>query len=105
MAHVTEVQELAEKMCGKRLVLPSTGAEGFLCNCVLVSERIDCKHEIFISVSYDRNKQMPCITYSKRGGHIGGIEQVEAEFPEDFNRIYIDYQHGLRMKDTLHVAQ
>ena len=43
---------------------------------------------------------MPAITYSKRGGMIGGIEQIEANHPETINRIYIDYKEGLKMEDT-----
>jgi succinyl-CoA synthetase beta subunit len=91
-------------MCGKRLVLPSTGNQGFLCNCVFISERLKVKNEIFLSVSYDRNKEMPAITYSNRGGMIGGIEQIEANHPETINRIFIDYKEGLKMEDTYKVC-
>jgi succinyl-CoA synthetase beta subunit len=47
---------------------------------------------------------MPVITYSKRGGMIGGIEEIEALYPESLNRIYINFQDGLRMEDTYEIT-
>jgi succinyl-CoA synthetase beta subunit len=47
---------------------------------------------------------MPAITYSNRGGMIGGIEQIEANHPETINRIFIDYKEGLKMEDTYKVC-
>ena len=70
-----------------------------------MSEQLKTKAEIFFSVSYDRNRQMPVITYSKHGGMIGGIEEIEALYPETINRIYINFQTGLKMEDTYEITK
>lgn len=57
-----EVQEVAKNMCGKILSCPESG-EGFLCRCVYITEALDGLKEFYISVSQDRAKECPVITY------------------------------------------
>ena len=63
-----EVAELADKMCGKKYISMHTGPEGYICNCVYIMEQLEPDLEIFLSISIDKKKQMPVITYSKHGG-------------------------------------
>ena len=56
--------EVAKYMCGKTLVSPDSGGQGFLCRCVYILEELQIEKELYVSVSYDRQHGCPVITYS-----------------------------------------
>jgi len=51
---IEEVQEYAERMCGRLMSIP-TNERGVLCNSVLVYEKLDVSKEFFLSIDYDLN--------------------------------------------------
>ena len=62
--------------------------KGFLCNSVLVYERVDIAREFFVKVDYDYQEQKPVITYSSRGGmHLSIIQK---RYPDTIRKIWID---------------
>jgi succinyl-CoA synthetase beta subunit len=65
---IDQVRDVAESMCGKHLVLPTSTEQGYLVNCVLVMEHIIADSNFLVSIRYDRAKQCPVIIYSKDGG-------------------------------------
>jgi succinyl-CoA synthetase beta subunit len=56
--------DTAKKMCGKTLVCPESGKQGFLCKCVYILEELQIQKELFLSVSLDRKEACPVIIYS-----------------------------------------
>lgn len=55
MSTPEEVMDVAKKMCGKTLVCPESGKQGFLCKCVYILEELNIDKELYVSVSYDRS--------------------------------------------------
>jgi succinyl-CoA synthetase beta subunit len=80
-----EVQEVAEKMCGKTLVTKQSGEIGFPCNCVYVVERVDIEREYYLSLILDRKEEGPVFIYSPAGGM--SIEDVAHKNPEKIFKI------------------
>lgn len=64
-----EVQEAAKQMCGKILVCPESGPQGYLCRCVYIVEELDIAKELYVSVKYDRKQGCPVIIYGNWNGH------------------------------------
>ena len=58
-----EVQEVAKNMCGKILVCPESGSQGFLCRCVYITEELDTLKELYVCVMHDRKMGCPVIIY------------------------------------------
>jgi succinyl-CoA synthetase beta subunit len=54
-------------------------------------------------VSYDREKEMPVITYSSLGGN--SIERISEKKPESIHYIHIDYKEGLKIEDVYPVCE
>ena len=59
-------------------MVPDSEPFGFICNCVYIVEEVDVLQELFLSVSYDREKSVPVVTFSERGGMTGSIDKIEA---------------------------
>jgi hypothetical protein len=43
-------------MCGKTLICPESGKDGFRCKCVYILEELMIDKEMFLSISYDRKR-------------------------------------------------
>jgi len=104
---IEEVDEYAKKMCGKHMTTSTMMDKdhmerGWLCNSVLVYEKLEVLKEFFISIDYDRNIQKPVITYSSRGGMT--LPMIEKRYPETIHKIYIDIMKGLDLNVLLKVA-
>jgi succinyl-CoA synthetase beta subunit len=102
-----EVQEVAKNMCGKILVSPESGQQGFLCRCVYIVEELDVAKELFVCVQYDRSAGMPVIIYGNWNGlHPEGtnVLQTMEEHNRNFRRIYVDVQQGLSVIQLQQVA-
>lgn len=63
-----EVEELASKMLGNKIITKQTGAAGKICNQVLVVERLMCDKETYFAIMMDRGRQTPMIVASSEGG-------------------------------------
>lgn len=94
------MQDVAKKMCGKILVCPESGKQGFLCRCVYIIEELDIQKELYVCVTHDRSKGCPVIIYSD----LGGNQLKDAQEQDKFHRIYIDIQKGLNVNMLAMVA-
>ena len=51
---IDQVQEVADKMLGKHLVLPDGHEHGLMCNSVLVMEHLEIDQQYYLSITHDR---------------------------------------------------
>ena len=65
---IHDVRAVADKMIGKRLILPDGDPNGRICNSVLVMEHLDVLQQFFLGITLDRKTGNPVITYSDVGG-------------------------------------
>ena len=102
-----EVQEVAKNMCGKILVSPESGQQGFLCRCVYIVEELEVAKELYVCVKHDRSAGMPVIIYgSWNGSHpdsLNSLQTMEAN-NKDFRKIFVDVQQGLCVISLQQVA-
>jgi succinyl-CoA synthetase beta subunit len=92
-------------MCGKRMTTSLERVHmknGWLCNLVLIQEKIDIEREIYISIDHDRKLQKPVITYSYRGGM--SLVEIKKRYPESIQKIAVDVREGVSLQDLLKVA-
>jgi succinyl-CoA synthetase beta subunit len=69
-----EVEEAAKGMIGDYLITKQTGAEGRICNSVMVTERKYTRKEFYIAFMNERSMNGPCCIASSEGGV--NIEEV-----------------------------
>jgi succinyl-CoA synthetase beta subunit len=88
-----EVEKVAERLLGTRLVTSQTGPEGLPVNAVLVAEAVDIKRELYLSILTDTQKRIPVMI----GAAVGGmdIEELALKSPEKLCRVHIDPVSGL----------
>lgn len=98
-----EVQEVADKMCGKTLITKQSGEHGFPCNCVYIVEKVDIEKEYYLSLTLDRKEGKPVFVYSPAGGM--SIEEVAAKNPEKIFKMHVDVHKGLDVEELLKVTQ
>jgi succinyl-CoA synthetase beta subunit len=55
-------------MCGKILVSPESGQQGFLCRCVYIVEELEVWKELYLCVKHDRKCGTPVIIYGAWNG-------------------------------------
>jgi succinyl-CoA synthetase beta subunit len=89
-------------MCGKVLTVPES-TEGYLCRCVYITEELDALKEFYLSVSMDRVKACPVITYGAWNGNHQMVDSPE-ELSDKFSKIYIDVTKGLNVSMLSEVA-
>ena len=75
-----EVEVLAERMLGMKLVTRQTGEEGRIVWRLLIEEGLDIERELYLSVVVDRGAGAPVFMASAAGGM--EIEEVAKERPE-----------------------
>jgi succinyl-CoA synthetase beta subunit len=97
-----EVQDVAEKMCGKTLITKQSGEAGFPCNCVYIVEKIAIEKEFYLSMTLDRKAGSAVYIYSPEGGT--SIEDVAHNNPEKIFKIYVDVAEGPNIEDLLKAA-
>ena len=89
-------------MCGKTLVCPESGKQGFLCKCVYILEELAIFKELYVCVTYDRGQMCPVIIYSDEGGT--SLHEAQEKRPEKFHKIYVDVFKGLDVQQLSQVA-
>ncbi|KAJ1984960.1 succinate--CoA ligase beta chain [Dimargaris verticillata] len=99
----SEVQAVAEKMLGHKLITKQTGAAGKLCNAVYVVERKYARREFYFAILMDRKSQGPVLVASSQGGV--DIESVAAENPDAIHKLPIDLEKGLDRQDAVRLAE
>lgn len=98
-----QVQEVADKMCGKTLITKQSGDAGFPCNCVYIVEKISIEKEFYLSMALDRKAQSAVFIYSPEGGM--SIEDVAHKSPEKIFKLYVDLNEGPDVEKLVEVAQ
>lgn len=94
VAHsLSEVQQIADRMIGSRLVTRQTGPEGKLVRRVLVERAYPIERELYLALLVDRQSQGLLLIVSPEGGV--EIEEVAARHPERIFREPVDPAVGL----------
>jgi succinyl-CoA synthetase beta subunit len=75
-----EVEQLAERMIGMKLVTPQTGAAGIVAHQVMVTAAVDIDKEYYVGCIIDRESARPVLIASPEGGV--EIEEVAVKSPE-----------------------
>ena len=91
------VRDVAEKMCGKNLIVPGGNPTGYLTSCVLIMEKLEHKEELYLGIKLCQKNQCPVITYSKHGGMT--LEHIQKYHPESLFEIKVDILKGLDFQD------
>merc|ERR1719381_285297 len=97
-----EVEECAQGMIGDFLITKQTGAEGRICNSVMVTERKYTRKEFYIAFMNERSMNGPCCIASSEGGV--NIEEVAASNPDAIVKFPIDCVEGLSQAGAEEIA-
>jgi len=98
-----EAKEVASKMVGHKLFTKQTGAEGRICNKVMVVERLYIKREYYFAITMERSMGGPVLIGSSQGGV--NIEEVAEENPDAIIKEPIDITVGITKEQALFVAR
>jgi len=97
-----EVEVAAADMIGDFLITKQTGAEGRICNSVMVTERRFTRKEYYIAFMNERSFGGPVLIASSEGGV--NIEEVAERNPDAITKTPIDITKGLSHATALEVA-
>jgi len=98
-----EVETAAKGMIGDFLITKQTGAEGRICNSVMVTERKYTRKEYYIAVMNERAFNGPVIIASSEGGV--NIEETAEKNPDAIVKFPIDVMEGLSKEGAKEVAK
>ncbi|MBN1634140.1 MAG: ADP-forming succinate--CoA ligase subunit beta [Ignavibacteria bacterium] len=99
---VEKAKEYAGKILGNILVTHQTGAEGKEVQTLFITEGLDYKKELYISILLDRSVSKNVIMASTEGGV--EIEKVAAETPEKIVKCYVEPSIGLQSFQSREIA-
>jgi len=88
-----EVRQITDRLIGRRLVTPQTGADGRLVQRVLVEQACDINKEYYLGLVIDRGSQRVTVIASASGGM--DIEEVARTTPEKVVHETVDPAVGL----------
>merc|ERR1711913_87558 len=94
--------ESAQGMIGDFLITKQTGAEGRICNSVMITERKYTRKEYYIAFMYERAFNGPVIIASSEGGV--NIEETAEKNPDSIVKFPIDAVQGLTVEGSKNVA-
>merc|ERR1711874_914342 len=97
-----EVEESAQGMIGDFLITKQTGAEGRICNSVMITERKYTRKEYYIAFMNERAFNGPVIIASSEGGV--NIEETAEKNPDAIVKFPIDVVQGLTVEGSKDVA-
>merc|ERR1712079_971255 len=98
-----EVEESAKGMIGDFLITKQTGAEGRICNSVMVTERKYTRKEFYIAFMNERSFHGPVCIASSEGGV--NIEEVAEKNPDAIVKFPIDVMKGLDVDGAKNIAK
>ncbi|KJA25996.1 hypothetical protein HYPSUDRAFT_64223 [Hypholoma sublateritium FD-334 SS-4] len=98
-----QAKDIAGKMINAHLITKQTGAQGRLCNTVMLAERRQPEHEYYVAVLNDRAFQGVVLVASAQGGM--NIEEVAAKDPAAIITTPISFEYGLSKEEAIGVAQ
>ena len=88
-----EVEGIATKMLGSRLVTKQTDSSGLPVNLIYIETATDINHELYLSLLIDRNKESWTFIASSEGGM--DIEIVAEQHPENIMNYTINPVSGI----------
>merc|ERR1711971_100496 len=97
-----EVEEAAQGMVGDFLITKQTGAEGRICNSVMVTERKYTRKEYYLAFMNDRKFNGPVLIASTEGGV--NIEEIAESNPDAIQTFPIDIIGGLSKELALEIT-
>merc|ERR1719242_1430472 len=97
-----EVEAAATGMIGDYLITKQTGAEGRICNSVMVTERKYTRKEYYLAFTNDRKFNGPVLIASTEGGV--NIEEVAASNPDAIIKVPIDINEGFKIESSKDTA-
>merc|ERR1719300_1040283 len=97
-----EVEEASAGMIGDFLITKQTGAEGRICNSVMVTERKYTRKEFYIAFMNERSFHGPVCIASSEGGV--NIEEVAEKNPDAIVKFPIDVMKGLDVQGAKEIA-
>merc|ERR1739846_203383 len=97
-----EVEESAKGMIGDFLITKQTGADGRICNSVMITERKYTRKEYYIAFMNERAFNGPVIIASSEGGV--NIEETAEKNPDSIVKFPIDVVEGLTLEGSKNVA-
>merc|ERR1739846_213677 len=97
-----EVEESAKGMIGDFLITKQTGADGRICNSVMITERKYTRKEYYIAFMNERAFNGPVIIASSEGGV--NIEETAEKNPDSIVKFPIDAVQGLTVEGSKKVA-
>merc|ERR1712088_598528 len=97
-----EVEESAKGMIGDFLITKQIGAEGRICNSVMITERKYTRKEYYIAFMNERAFNGPVIIASSEGGV--NIEETAEKNPDSIVKFPIDAVQGLTVEGSKDVA-
>merc|ERR1712055_469132 len=97
-----EVEEASAGMIGDFLITKQTGAEGRICNSVMITEKKYTRKEYYVAIMNERAFNGPVIIASSEGGV--NIEEVAASNPDAIVKFPIDAVDGLSVEGARKVA-
>merc|ERR1712045_40632 len=97
-----EVETAAKGMIGDFLITKQTGADGRICNSVMVTERKYTRKEYYIAIMNERAFNGPVIIASSEGGV--NIEETAEKNPDAIVKFPIDVMEGLSKEGSKNVA-
>lgn len=98
-----EARDLAQKMLKNRLITKQSGAKGKPVSAVYVVERVDAKHEAYLSILLDRQSKKAMIICSSEGGM--NIEEVAEKNPDAIKKFTVTESEGLTPEIAQQIAQ
>merc|ERR1712168_1685264 len=98
-----EAANAASDMIGDYLVTKQTGAEGRICNSVMITERKYTRKEFYLAFMNERAFSGPVLIASSEGGV--NIEDVAAKNPDAIIKVPIDINEGFKTESAKDAAK
>lgn len=97
-----DVNEVAAKMFGKRLVTDQTGSDGKVVYRVYVEGTVAIQKELYLGLVLDRKSERIMVVASKFGGQ--EIEEISAHEPDSIIRCVVDPAAGMQAFQAREIA-
>merc|ERR1719312_1666395 len=98
-----EVEEASAGMIGDYLITKQTGADGRICNSVMITERKYTRKEFYLAFMNERAFGGPVLIASSEGGV--NIEDVAAKNPDAIIKVPIDINKGFDVESAKDAAR
>jgi len=99
---ISDIETMANELCGMTLVTHQTGPEGKLVKKILIEEGQNIEKELYLSIIPDRATAKIIIMASRAGGM--DIEEVAEKTPDEIIRVSVDPLLGIQAYHLREVA-